>query len=93
MQKTTDCTCSSTKVNKLVSSGRPNEHPEIDKPEPKRRKSKGEREEIQDMAVAAMSGDLSDAYGNAVKPQEVEQAVEKGSVLRKRTPTSGNFTP
>ena len=45
------------------------------------------------MAVAAMSGELSDAYGNAIKPQEVEQAVEKGRVLRKRTPTSGNFTP
>ena len=61
-----------TKVNKLVSSGRPNEHPEINKPEPKRRKSKGEKEVIQDMAVAAMSGELSDMYGNAVKPQEVE---------------------
>ena len=82
-----------TKVNKLVSSGRPNEHPEINKPEPKRRKSKGEKEDIQDMAVAAMSGELSDMYGNAVKPQEVEQAVEKGRVLRKGTPTSSGFTP
>lgn len=71
------------KVTKLVSSGRPNEHPEIDKPEPKRRKTKGEKEEIQDMAVAAMSGDLRDLSGNAVKPQEVEKAVEQGRVLRK----------
>lgn len=74
------------KVNRLVSSGRPNEHPEVNKPEPKKRKTKGEREEIQDMAVAAVKGELSDHYGNAIKPGEVAAAVEQGKGVRQKTP-------
>ena len=74
------------KVNKLVSSGRPNEHPEVNKPEPKKRKTKGERQEITDMAIAAAKGQLSDNYGNAIKPGEVPAAVEQGKSLRQATP-------
>ena len=71
------------KVTKLVSQGRPNEHPEIDKPEPKRRKLKGEISELQDMGEAAVKGDLSDLYGNRVEPQQVTELVEQGRVLKK----------
>ena len=81
------------KVNKLVSSGRPNEHPEINKPEPKPYKTKGERQEQADMRHAAAKAELVDLYGNQVRPNEVAQAVEQGKVLRKGTPRGGGSDP
>lgn len=77
------------KVSKLVTSGRPNEHPEINKPTPKKRKTKGEREELQDMQTAAVKGDLSDLYGNAVHPGEVPKMLDEGRVLRQKAPDRG----
>ena len=77
------------KVSKLVTSARPNEHPEINKPEPKKRRSKGEKQEIRDMRAAAMKGDLVDLYGNAVEPTEVAKKVDAGNVMRKGTPNGG----
>lgn len=77
------------KVSRLVSSGRPNEHPEVNKPEPKKRKTKGELQEIKDMKAAAAAGQLSDHYGNAIKPTEVSAAVEQGKGLRQATPRGG----
>jgi putative FmdB family regulatory protein len=74
------------KVSKLVTSGRPNEHPEINKPEPKKRRSKGEKQELADMQAAAMKGDLSDLYGNPVEPTEVVKMVDTGRVLRNKSP-------
>lgn len=74
------------KVSKPVSSGRPNEHPEVNKPEPKRRKLKGELQELRDMRDAARKGELVDLYGNAVKPAEVTQKVESGHIVRKGSP-------
>jgi len=76
------------KVSTLVSSGRPNEHPEIDKPVPRKRRLKGERSELSEMRAAAARGDLVDLYDNAVKPEEVTQMVDTGRVLRKGTPRS-----
>jgi len=77
------------KVSKLVTHARPNEHPEVNKPEPKKRRSKAEREEIKDMRAAAMTGDLVDMYGNAVDPGEVAKKVDAGNVIRKGTPQGG----
>lgn len=74
------------KVSKLVTSGRPNEHPEINKPEPKKRRSKGEKQELADMQAAAIKGDLSDLYGNPVEPTEVVKMVDSGRVLRNKSP-------
>jgi putative FmdB family regulatory protein len=73
------------KVSRLVTSGRPNEHPEIDKPEPKRRRSKGERTIIGEMQEAAIKGELGDAYGNPIHPTKVLEAVERGAGPRKVT--------
>jgi putative FmdB family regulatory protein len=74
------------KVNKLVTSGRPNEHPEVDKPTPKPRKLKGEKAELADMEIAAAKGELTDLYGGRVSPAEVEQGVESGRVYKQGTP-------
>lgn len=71
------------KVKNLVTSARPNEHPEINKPEPKKRKSKGEVAEIIDMTEAAAKGELTDMYGGAVEPAKVEEMVDTGRVLKK----------
>ncbi len=74
------------KVSSLITSGRPNEHPEINKPEPKKRKLKGEVSEIQDMQLEAKKGELTDLYGNTVTPADVHSLVEQGRVLKKGTP-------
>ncbi len=75
------------KVNKPVTGAvRPNEHPEINKPRPKPRKTRGERSAIADMQVASMKGDLVDLYGNWVKPQDVPKGIEEGRVYKKGTP-------
>ena len=74
------------KVSRLVSSGQPNEHPEINKPEPKKRKLKGEKSEIMDMQEAAIKDGLSDSMGNRIAPEDVAGAVEKGALISPRTP-------
>ena len=74
------------KVSTLVSQGRPNEHPEVNKPTPKRKKLKGEKTELRDMKEAAVKGDLTDLYGNKVEPKDVTTMVDSGSVLKKGTP-------
>ena len=74
------------KVNSLVRSGRPNEHPEINKPRPKPKPLKGEKSALRDMKEAAKKGDLTDLYGNRVKPEEVKKMAEGGRVLKHGTP-------
>lgn len=71
------------KVKNLVTSGRPNEHPEINKPEPKKRKSKGEISELIDMTEAASKGELTDMNGSTVEPSQVAEMVDTGRVLKK----------
>jgi putative FmdB family regulatory protein len=77
------------KVSKLVKSARPNEHPEINKPAPKARRSKGELQELKDMRAAARRGELTDLYGNSVKPTEVTKLYDEGRVVREGTPRGG----
>lgn len=74
------------KVNQLVKSGRPNEHPEVNKPKPPKRLLKGEKSVINDMAEAAAKRELKDMNGNAVKPQEVADNYKAGKVMKKGTP-------
>lgn len=74
------------KVSTLVSSGRPNEHPEINKPTPKPRKTKGEKEDIKEMRRLAAKGDLVDLYQNPISPKEVPSLLDQGRVVRKGTP-------
>ncbi len=74
------------KVSKLVKSARPNEHPEINKPEPKRKRSKGELQELRDMRAAARRNELTDLYGNQVKPSEVTKLYDEGRILKQGTP-------
>ncbi|MCE7927904.1 MAG: hypothetical protein DYG91_05295 [Chloroflexi bacterium CFX7] len=74
------------KVSKLVSSGRPNEHPEVNKPEPKPKKLKGELSDIKDMQAEARKGQLTDLHGNRVKPSEVASMTGQGRELKKGTP-------
>jgi putative FmdB family regulatory protein len=77
------------KVNTLVKKGRPNEHPEINKPKPPPQLTKGEKSTIRDMQVAAAKGDLQDMYGNAVKPEEVRENYKQKKVMRPGTPKRG----
>jgi putative FmdB family regulatory protein len=77
------------KVTTRVTRGRPNEHPEINKPRPKPRKTRGERSMIRDMIEASNKGELADSMGNWVKPGDVKQAVDQGQRLRKTTPKRG----
>ncbi len=74
------------KVNTLVKSARPNEHPEINKPVPPPVPLKGEVSEIADMQEAAAKQDLVDLSGNAVQPAKVKEMAREGRVLRKGTP-------
>ena len=71
------------KVSAPVTSARPNEHPEINKPEPKKRKLKGEVAELRDMQETAIKGELTDSYGNPVKPEQVVEKAESGFILKK----------
>jgi putative FmdB family regulatory protein len=77
------------KVKSLVTSARPNEHPEVNKPEPKPRKSKGEVTDMKEMQEAAAKGDLQDLYGVPVAPQKVVEMIDQGRVLKKGTPRNG----
>ncbi len=76
------------KVSRLVTSGRPNEHPEVNKPEPKKRRPKGELEELRDLRAAARRGELSDLYGNAVKSTQVTEMYDTGRGLKVGTPSN-----
>lgn len=74
------------KVTKRVSRGRPNEHPEINKPKPKPVPLKGDVSMIADMRAAARKGDLVDSHGSAVPPSEVKKGVEEGRDYKQGTP-------
>jgi putative FmdB family regulatory protein len=77
------------KVSKPSTGGVPNEHPEVNKKAPKPRRSKGEKQELADMRAAARKGDLSDAYGNAIKPFEVTQMKDQGRIIKQSAPKRG----
>ena len=72
-----------------VKKARPNEHPEINKPKPKPRMLKGEKQALQDMQELARKDDLSDMYGNRVKPGEVKSMVEQKRILKQGKPSRG----
>ena len=74
------------KVTKPVTGGRPNEHPEINKPKPKPRKLKGEKSAMRDMIELAKKDDLKDSYGNRIKPTEVKQNLEQGRIMKQGKP-------
>ena len=71
------------KVSKLITGGAPNEHPEINKPEPKAHRLKGDIKELQDMEETALKGDLVDSYGNTIEPSAVEKTVDQGRIVKK----------
>ncbi len=79
------------KVSKPLTRGRPNEHPEVNKPKPKPKLTKAELAEIRDMQELAKKGELTDLYGNYVKPEEVRSMYEAGRVLKKGTPKYGEI--
>jgi putative FmdB family regulatory protein len=63
------------KVSKPITGGRPNEHPEVNKPEPEPTKLKGEISALNDMADESRKGRLKDGYGNQVEPEQFKDAV------------------
>jgi putative FmdB family regulatory protein len=77
------------KVTAPVKKARPNEHPEINKPKPKPRMLKGEKSAMRDMQELAKKDDLTDMYGNRVKPAEVKGMVEGGRIIKQGKPTRG----
>ncbi len=74
------------KVSSLITSGRPNEHPEVNKPEPKKRRTRGEKSALTDMREAAAKDELVDLYGNAVAPAKVKDMLDQGRGVKKGTP-------
>ncbi len=74
------------KVSKRVTGGRPNEHPEINKPTPKKRLTRGERSALNDMREVAAKGDLVDMFNNPISPREVKQAYDRRDVIKKGVP-------
>jgi putative FmdB family regulatory protein len=74
------------KVTRLVSEGKPNEHPEINKPEPKKRRTKGEKSDLKEMKALAAKGELVDVYGNYVDSAEVTKKIDQGNSAKKGTP-------
>ena len=74
------------KVTKKVTGGRPNEHPEINKPTPGKRLSVGERKALSDMREAASKGDLTDMFNNPIGPSEVTAAYKRRDVIKKGVP-------
>ncbi len=75
------------KVSKRVTGGRPNEHPEINKPVPKKRLTQGERSTLRDMRETARKGDLVDMFNNPIGPSEVGAAYDRRDVIKKGVPT------
>jgi putative FmdB family regulatory protein len=78
------------KVTKLVSEGKPNEHPEINKPKPKPKRSKAEKADLKEMRALARKGELVDVYNNPVMPADVPKVLEQGRSAKKGTP---NWVP
>ena len=74
------------KVTKLVSSGKPNEHPEINKPTPKPRRSKGEKADLKEMREVARKGDLVDSFANPISASDVTKLHDEGRILAQGTP-------
>ena len=74
------------KVTTRSTGGRPNEHPEINKPTPKKRLTRGERSTLNDMAEVAAKGDLVDMFNNPIAPREVKDAYERRDVIKKGVP-------
>ena len=74
------------KVKTRVTHGAANEHPEVNKPRPKPKKTRGEKSAIRDMQELAAKRELVDRSGNAVTPMEVVEKVEKRDPVRKGTP-------
>lgn len=74
------------KVSKPITGGRPNEHPEVNKPEPKTKRLKGDKAMINDMVAEAARANLVDLTGNRIEPAEVKSAVDQGRVIRTGTP-------
>lgn len=81
------------KVSTLVSSGQPNEHPEVTKHDPEPEPLTGEIKAMEDMEEAAIKGDVVDLYGNTIRPQEVRGAVKAGRGVRKGRATSDPNRP
>ncbi len=77
------------KVTRPSTGGVPNEHPEVNKPEPKKKRTKAEREAVREMKSVAAKGELMDAYGAHIGPQEVSKKVREGTSLHKGTPVQG----
>lgn len=74
------------KVTKLVKSGVPNEHPEINKKAPKKKKLKGEVAAMHDMQELAFKGELSDGTGTDVKPEDISDGMDRGMKYVKKAP-------
>ena len=74
------------KVSQKVKGGRPNEHPEINKPVPKKGLTRGERSAITDMQEASLKGDLVDMFNNPIEPNDVKDAYERRDVIKKGVP-------
>ena len=69
-----------------MTGGRPNEHPELNKPKPAPQPMQGEVSELVDMQEAAIKGDLVDMYNQPIEIDDVAGAVERRDVLKKGTP-------
>ena len=74
------------KVTRQITGGRPNEHPEVNKPEPEPAMLKGDEIAMNDMAEHALKDDLKDMYGNRIGVKEVKEAAKAGRIMRKGTP-------
>jgi putative FmdB family regulatory protein len=74
------------KVSTRVTHGRANEHPEVNKPKPKPRKTKGEKSAINDMKELAAKKQLVDSSGIEVPVREVVEKYERRDILKKGTP-------
>ena len=68
------------KVSKPITGGRPNEHPEINKPEPEPTRAKGDITVINDMADESRKGRLKDHYGHQVEPAQFSEAVQNNRI-------------
>ena len=74
------------KVTRQITGGRPNEHPEVNKPEPEPAMLKGDEIAMNDMAEHAIKDDLKDMYGNRIGVKEVKEAAKAVRIMRKGTP-------
>lgn len=74
------------KVSKPITGGRANEHPEVNKPEPKKKRTKGEKTMLQDMREAAAKDALVDSMGGRVAPENVTKMHDEGRILKQGAP-------